>query len=156
MVQYNFKPEHAPGVTKGTKLLTMREPRQPGSRHARLGDALQLTTLGRTKKRRVLTTADGRPATCTLRATVVLGPNGVVRVTDAQAGTDSIKAQGIAMLLAQAEQGSAEADRWANALAVLDGFPDYPALYAWHAANGARFKPDANGYVSRELIGWMQ
>ena len=149
MVAYNFKPEFAKGVAAGTKSLTMREPRDGRSRHARVGDGLQLTTFGRTKKRRVM-----GANVCTLRAHVVLGPNGVVRVTDIKADGSDV-AGALSMLLAAAEQGSPEAARWADALAQRDGFKDYAALYAWHAANGANFKPDESGYVARELIAWV-
>ncbi len=150
MVAYNLKPEFGPAVSKGEKSLTMREPRAASSRHARIGDTLQLTTYGRTKKRKVLMT----PA-CTLRARLFLGPVGVVRVLDVATAPDNVKAQGVAMLLAQAEQGAPEAPRWADALAAADGFKDYAAMYAWHVANSVKARPDANGLVERELIGWM-
>lgn len=145
MVAYNFKAAFAPPVTSGEKVLTMRRPRNGRARHARIGDVLQLTTGARTKKRQVLATP-----TCALRATVVLGPDTVVRVLDAV--TDgSVRAQGIAMLLAQAEQGSPEAARWSDALAKLDGFTDYAAMYAWHASDD---QVADGGRVTRELIGW--
>ena len=150
MVAYNLKPEFGSAVTKGEKPLTMREPRSGRSRHARVGDTLQLTTYGRTKKRKVLMT----PA-CTLRARLFLGPTGVVRVLDVATAPGNVKAQGVAMLLAQAEQGAPEAARWGDALAATDGFKDYAAMYAWHVANSAKAKPDAAGLVERDLIGWM-
>lgn len=150
MVAYNFKPAFGGPVSTGEKPLTMREPRSGRSRHARVGDTLQLTTYGRTKKRRVLMTPP-----CTLRATVVLGPTGVVRVLDVTTAIDNVKAQGVAMLLAQAEQGAPEAARWGDALAAADGFRDYAAMYQWQVANSAKSGPDADGRVTRELIGWM-
>lgn len=149
MVAYNFKPEFAKPVAAGTKSLTMREPRAGRSRHARVGDALQLTTFGRTKKRKVL-----GANRCVLRAHVVLGPQGVVRVTEIKAD-GSEAAGGLSMLLGAAEQASPEAARWSDSLARRDGFDDYAALYAWHAANGANFKPDAEGLIRRELIAWV-
>lgn len=150
MVAYNFKAEFAGAVSNGQKHLTLREPRAGRSRHARVGEPVQLTTGARSKAvRRLL--SDPR---CILRAHVVLGPLGVVRVRDIVAAEGSTRAQGVAMLLAQAEQGSPEAARWSNALGKLDGFDDYAGLYAWHAANGAKAGPDAAGYLERELIGW--
>lgn len=149
MVAYNFKAQFAGAVSNGQKHVTLREPRAGRSRHARVGDALQLTTGARTKAvRRLLT--DPR---CILRARLVLGPQGVVRVTEVAADA-SPRAQGVAMLLAQAEQGAPEAARWGDALARLDGFDDYAALYAWHRDNGAKAAPDKAGRVVRELIGW--
>jgi hypothetical protein len=145
MVAYNFKAEFAPPVVSGEKPLTMRRARKGNARHARVGDTLQLSTGARTKNRRVLATP-----TCTLRATVVLGPDTVVRVLDV-ATDGTVRSQGIAMLLAQAEQGSPDAKRWSDALAKLDGFADYAAMYAWHVSDD---HPGADGRVTRELIGW--
>jgi len=149
MVAYNFQPGFAKPITSGEKHLTMREPRAGRSRHARVGEALQLTTYGRTKKRRQL-----GENTCILTAHVVLGPQGLVRVTDIKAD-GSTRAGGISLLLTAAEQGSPDAARWGDAFAKLDGFKDYATLYAWHAANGTKFKPDADGRVVRDLIAWV-
>lgn len=145
MVAYNFQTAFAPAVSSGEKVLTMRKPRVGRSRHARVGETLQLTTGARTKKREVLAT----PA-CALRARVVLGPQGVVRVLEAV--TDRTpRAEGLAMLMAQAEQGAPDAAKWSDAFARLDGFDDYAALYTWHAANS---EPDAHGRIERDVIGW--
>lgn len=142
---YNFKPDFASAVASGEKSVTLRAPRKGRSRHARVGDALQLSQGARTKAYRLLAETP-----CILRATVVLGPTGVVRVIDAT--TDkSPRAAGLAMLLNQAEQGAPEAARWSDALARLDGFPDYAAMWAWHSADDGALQ---DGRVTRELIGW--
>lgn len=145
MVAYNFHRDFAGPVRTGEKALTLRKPRSGRSRHARVGDTLQLSTGARTKAYAIL-----RPATCALRATVVLGPDGVVRVLD-PATDKSPRAEGLAMLLAQAEQGAPEAARWGDALAKLDGFSCYAAMYAWHATD-EKAAPGAR--LTRELIGW--
>lgn len=150
MVAYNFKPGFGAGVSNGEKALTMREPRSARSRHARVGDTLQLTTFGRTKKRKVLMTP-----VCTLRASLTLGPSGIVRVRDVVNSTDP-GAEGLGMLLAVAEQGAPDAARWADQLARRDGFEDYAGMYAWHVANSEKARPDAAGYVERELIAWVK
>jgi hypothetical protein len=149
-MQYNFMAGFGASIEDGRKPLTMREPRFGRSRHARVGDTLQLTTFGRSAKRRVLATP-----VCTLRARLFLGPEGVVRVLDVVAAPSSVKAQGMAMLLANAEQGAPEAARWGEALAAADGFDSYAALYRWHVENSKKVKPTASGLVQRELIGWM-
>lgn len=150
MVAYNFQTRFAGAVSNGQKHLTLRAPRGGRSRHARVGEPVQLYTGMRTPACRALLSSP----TCILRARVVLGPECVVRVTDPVAQAGSIRAQGIAMLLAQAEQGNPEAARWSDALARLDGFDDYAAMYAWHADSEGRTKLDASGYITRELIGW--
>lgn len=149
MVAYNFKPEFAGAVGNGTKHLTMREPRAERAPHARVGQALQLSTGARTKAYRLLL---ANPV-CVLRARVILGPNGVVRVLD-PVSDGGARADGIARLLAAAEQGSHDAGYWSDALGRLDGFADYAALYAWHRANSKKAKPDADGHMVRDLIAW--
>lgn len=146
MVAYNFNRDFIGPVRTGEKTLTLRKPRSGRSRHARVGGRVQLTTWNTCTK----TTSQLMERPCILRATVVLGPEGVVRVLD-PATDKSPRAEGLAMLLAQAEQGAPEAARWGDALARLDGFSCYAAMYAWHAAD-EKAAPGAR--LTRELIGW--
>lgn len=150
MVAYNFKDTFAGAVRNGTKHLTMRAPRRRPARHARVGDDLQLTIKARTAG---ITPLLAKPV-CTVTAVVVLAPDGVRRVLDVTTRPGDVRAEGIAMVLRAAENGGADAARWRDVLARLDGFPDYAALYAWHRDNGTAVGKEAGGVIRRTLIGW--
>jgi len=149
MAAYSFNRDFVGPVLSGEKRLTIRTPRTGSTRHANVGNSLHLTGWNACIRETVTMTI--RP--CVLRASVLLGPDRVVRAWDIKADGSEF-AGSLSLLLAAAEQASPEAAHWSDELAVLDGFSGYAALYAWQLANSGKGAPDAAGCVARELIAW--
>lgn len=156
MAAYLFAREHGPALRDGRQRMTLAAPRidKPSSGHADLGDQVQLALSARGDKRRERV-ADRR---CILRAAVVITPDALVRIVDLrfhERDEHTARAEGIARILRQAEQGAASASpRTRNFVAKLAGFRSWKALYEWNAHPDRRGRPDEAGRVTREIIGW--
>jgi len=156
MPAYTFPQAHAEALQAGRQRLAFQAPRNPGSTnpHAELGDAVHLSTGAHGgARRRILPSR-----VCILRATVVLLPDELSRIIDLRWRDRDVHADAAAQLarfVHAAEQG-AVGDSFAarTTLAQLAGFDGWPALYAYNRHRDHRGRPDADGRVTRELIGW--
>jgi len=146
MPALGFKVPFAAKVLEGSKTFTLRHPRRDGRDHP-LGCTLHLFTGMRTKAcRRFATT------TVVGRGTLIMGPAGIVEVVNpALAGEGH--ASGAAgdimedlITAARFPAGPLTPERLAR-IAVGDGFPDWPAMWAFHEAQGVGLE----GHASREL-----
>lgn len=150
MARYPLPRAHGPAVRSGRQRLTLAAPRSTAqSGHAELGKPVQVA---------LAATAEARGETlavrdCILRATVVITPDALVRVI----GLSYRIAPGesLSRLLINAENGAAgDLAKARLQLAKAAGFRSWKALYAWNAHRDRRGRPDADGRVTREVIGW--
>lgn len=158
MPGYTFPQAHASALETYTQRLTFAAPRNAGSTnpHAELGQPVKLSTGAHGGRRRVLLP----PRRCILRAQAVLTADGLLRVIDLRrigSGRDGVSAEHLERRLLNAEHGTPYADQAArDALAVYAGFADWPALHAYASHRDHRGRPDAEGRVLREVVGWSK
>lgn len=155
MARYPHPRAHAAALRSGRQRLTLAAPRVQGTGgHARLGGPVHLG---------LAATADTPveaigARTCILRATVVITPDALVRIIDLsfhERGEHSQQAERIARVLRAAEQGGPYAGGRARlAVARLAGFKSWGDLVEWNSHRDRRGRPDADGRVTREVIGW--
>lgn len=156
MPAYTLPREHGPAVRDGRQRITLAAPRDnnvPGG-HAAVGDDVfvDLAKRGDKPRERV---ARRR---CILRGQLVITEDALVRVTDLRFRDRdewAAEAERLKRLIEAAEQGTpAATSDTLLALAKLAGFRSWKALYTFNAARDRRGRPDADGRVTRDLIGW--
>ncbi|MBO9502047.1 hypothetical protein [Brevundimonas sp. A19_0] len=129
--------------------LIMGGERSPHSPHAEPGDTLFIDAAasGQVARRRVLETK------CVFRASVVIDEHGLVRVIDPRR---TIPGTGLAYAVLAAENGTppASLDAARKALANLAGFADWKRLWAYHTHQDRSWRPDANGQLRLQIVGW--
>lgn len=148
--------DRASGLRSGRQTAALTTPREPSPSNpvAAVGRAVRVDIVAQgAHKREKIVEAD-----CTLRARLVLSPDGLVRVIDLQAaerGPAAERAGVMANVLRNAEQGSARA-RGATRAAVarLFGFRSWAQLWAFASHPDRRPRPDAQGHVVRDVVGW--
>lgn len=157
MPAYMFPRDRGPAIRDGRQRLTLAAPRDgvsAAAAHAIVGDPVQLDLAPRGDKRRERA-AVGR---CILRAAVVITPEALVRVVNPrfrERDEYTATAETLARLLRNAENGAAGDLAAARLqLARACGFRSWKALYEWNAHRDRRGRPDADGRVTREVIGW--
>lgn len=138
MTAYGFQAAFADRVESGRKPLTLRRARRPPARHALPGDEVRLWTGLRTKGARLLGVG-----IATLNAPLLLMPTGFTLLDETLAPHPRANRRMLAALLT----GDA------NAIARLDGFPDWASAWAWHDANRDEHEHKRTGLV-RVLISW--
>lgn len=156
MPGYTLPREHGPAVRDGRQRLTLSAPRDnslPGG-HAAVGDDVFIDLAKRGDKPRERIAA----RRCILRAQLVITEDALVRIIDLRLRDRdewATEAERLKALIEAAEHGTpaATADTLL-ALAKLAGFRSWKSLYAFNAATARRGRPDAEGRVVRELIGW--
>lgn len=150
MARYPLPRSHAPAIRSGRQRLTLAAPRAAAqSGHATLGGSVQLA-LAATLEARAETVA---VRDCILRATVIITPDALVRVIGLTHRTNP--GESLSRLLINAENGAAgDLAKARLALARAAGFRSWRSLYAWNSHRDRRGRPDADGRVTRELIGW--
>lgn len=138
MTAYSFQAGFAGDVESGRKPLTLRRDRRPPARHAEPGEEVRLWTGLRTKRARLLGIG-----IATLRAPLLLHAGGFMPAGDEIAPAPRANRRLMAALIT----GDA------NALARLDGFPDWPAAWAWHDSNRDA-RDGRRRMILRVLISW--
>lgn len=147
--------DRGPAVREDRQRIALTAPRPAGSPPLPpLGEDLQIA----------LAAGGGRPRIkvgerrCILRAAVVITPTALVRVLDLrfhERDEHAGRAGSMANVLRQAEQACAVASpATLLQLAKLAGFRTWKALYDYNAHRDRRGRPDADGRVTREVIGW--
>lgn len=158
MPVYPLPREHGPAVKQGRQRLTLAAPRPDNgglmAPHAIVGDPVYIDLAPRGDKPRERAAV----TTCILRAAVVITADALVRVINPrfrERDQHARSADVLARLLRNAEQGAAGDLAAARlALAKAAGFRSWKALYEWNAHRDRRGRPDADGRVTREIIGW--
>lgn len=160
MPDIGFKDRHVEPILSGEKPITLRRAWKL-DRTPDLGARLGLVSGWRTPQRRRFGSA-----VIVARATVWIGEEGLVAFTDWRtAGFVPERLQHVGAALSKIpelarirerdqEARDAAAASWAagsHVLAILDGFPDFPAMRAFHAAHRAE---GADPVIRRELIGF--
>ena len=157
MARYPLSRTHAAALRAGRQQLTLAAPRVAGqSGHAVLAGPVHLaiaaSTHGPTE------TIGTRP--CILRGTVVITADALVRIIDLQfheRGEHADQAERLARILRAAEQGGVYATGSTRlSVARLAGFKSWKALVEWNSHRDRRGRPDADGRVTREIIGWAK
>lgn len=156
MPGYTLPREHGPAVRDGRQRITLSAPRDnsvPGG-HAAIGDDVFIDLAKRGDKARERVAR----RRCILRAQLVITEDALVRITDLRFRDRdewAAEAERLKRLIEAAERGTPAATaETLLALAKLAGFRSWKALYTFHAATARRGRPDAEGRVVRELIGW--
>lgn len=156
MPGYSFPRAHGPALKDGRQRMTLAAPRaqSAASHHAAVGDAVQLG-LVRDADKPFTRLGERR---CILRAVVVIEDSGLIRldaVRYRERDEWTAQAERLARFLRAAEQGAPGDTAVAReAVARLCGFRSWKALWAWNNGRDRRSRPDADGRVTRELIGW--
>ena len=133
---YVFTPRELAAVARGE--ITMVLAMVKHGPHARRGETVRLEA-----------SEPGHPAFlahCSLRARIVLAPDGLLRVSGE---TDELGDTGMAMLLHAAEQAASQAPAHLPRLAARIGHAGWADLYAREKARQGR-----GGRILREVIGW--
>jgi hypothetical protein len=143
--------DRGPAVKDGRQRLAFVAPRHasPTAPLPPLGEDLQLDIAAKRDRPR----SRARASVCLLRCSVVITADALVRVI----GLSYRIAPGEALsrLLANAENGAAgDLAKARLQLARAAGFRTWKALYEYNAHRDRRGRPDADGRVTREVIGW--
>ena len=157
MARYPLPRAHAAAIRSGRQTLTLAAPRTSAKGgHAVLGGVVHLG----------LAATAGEPAEalgqriCILRGSLVITDDALVRIIDLQfhqSGPRAAQAERLARVLQCAEQGSPYADGTTRlAVARLAGFKSWRDLFDWNSHQLRRGRPDADGRVVREIIGWAK
>lgn len=157
MPAYILDRSHGPAVKDGRQRITLAATRNTPTTapHADLGQRvlIDLAKQGDKPRLRVAEKA------CVFRARLVITADALVRVTGVEfheRGPNARQAEAIERLLRAAEQGAPRADKMArDAVARLAGFRDWTRLWHWNSHRDRRGRPDADGQVTREVIGWV-
>ena len=157
MARYPLPRAHAAALRSGRQTLTLAAPRVMASGgHAVLGGAVHLGLAASADE--PAETLGQRP--CILRGSLVITADALVRIIDLtfhERGEHSRQAERLAAVLRAAEQGGPYAGGQARlAVARLAGFKSWQALFDWNSHRDRRGRPDADGRVVREIIGWAK
>lgn len=131
--------------------LIMGGPREGRIGHAEPGETLFIDAAasGQVARRRVLETQ------CVFRAEVVIDQHGLVRVLETEDTAGNV-GSGLTYAVLAAENGNppASLDAARKKLANLAGFADWKRLWAYHTDGDRSWRPDANGQLRLQIVGW--
>lgn len=148
--------DRASGLRSGRQTAAVTAPREPAPHNpvAAVGHPVRIDLAAQGQHKREQAVA----GVCTLRARIVLSETGLVRVIDlsaAERGDGADRAAVMANVLRNAEQGSPRASNQTRAaVARLFGFRSWAALWAYASHSDRRGRPDAQGHVVRDVVGW--
>jgi hypothetical protein len=143
--------DRGPAVRDGRQRLAFVAPRDasPTAPLPPLGEDLQLDIAAKGPRPR----SRARRSVCILRCRVVITADALVRVLDLT--HRDAAGEALSRLLVNAENASPHDPAAARlALARWAGFRTWKALYEYNAHRNRRGRPDADGRVTREVIGW--
>lgn len=134
---------NSPGRSSPALPLTLRRPRSAPQRHAEIGEPIGLWTGWRTPQVKMIATG-----LVVLRASIALAETGIARVADLRVrDADQQGTEALEQMLAAPAAASADA------FARLDGFENWPSLWAWHDRHRTASERLAAA-LERELICW--